>query len=612
MFWGSSCSCLTRVMVFQGFPFPNAPFRSLSSVPSSLASQTVQGSSQGSVTPQVILGKRREVPEPSTTLSEGRLKKRQKQGDARDDTEAFLIDGTNNHALPSPNQSPWHHNDRYVRKFNQNELMAYIRDSQAVSSEGDDCPIHPIFRDLSNLAAQIPCLASALQLATRFLVCRYTLPFFHQLMTYNLDILIPESQYYCRTFNHLPPSPYAESGLPRIEHNLTLRAMIAMAPHIAIEFSDGSKISDKWAYTVRKQELRHSIDNSARNISSPLQNPSSDTSLPFTGLLAQLGFQGTNTEIKLSSHFLRVSHPETDPTSVSAQQLRATFFLAVTLVHELAHAVYMLRFPPGLHHLFPPSQNLFSMGNQHLVSEDYEPFYSTQFLPELGHAWESSIFRSLSSASSIPTPTYERGGIISSLANSPAFDIGLAWSRWPSSDSALFIPNFRAQQNPHYRPIPLSRLTRHTRSGAICPRPTPRWRTIYPLPDSWIAQFFWKEFWDEINVVHPPSPSFFTTKATLTGSPNAARQLSRFTPPRKFGVRCANNEWNVDNEYDPSAADMGVEANWGLGDEGSSLNRGDDENGVVRTGQTFQWEMWKDDEMETEEDTSDDDSATTI
>ena len=533
--------------------------------------------------------------------AQGSCKRRQVR-DFREDLETVNLDGSIKGGTPKKYLGPsWHQNDSCVRRFDPQELKNFVESPGAfgglVETNIDrcdpNCPVHPLFRGLGATAAILPHFAAALRLATRFLTCRHTLPFFHQLITYPLDILIPESQFYNVIQHHMPASSYALTGLPQAEYNLTVQVLVAASQHISFVFIPSETINDKWAYTVRHYPPSHS--NISGHLRLPEQSPSpaalhipDQSCTPYTALLTSLNFQGTNVQMNLSPVFLAVLHPATYPKPTDREVLRATFFLAITLIHELAHAVYMLRVPKATASLHGCSTN-----------EEYEPFYSTQRMAELGHAFESSIFRTMSLSncggdftdpkSFQPSLPSEQGGKISSLANLHSFSLGLGWSRWPSADDVFYVNNPRTNQ-----PIPLARLTRSISTNAIIPRQAPRWRTLYILPDAWIVRFFHASFWENLDV------------PDAAGGGGIGLRSGVFVPPREFGSRCENSDWK---EGDVGVDEGGVDYG-GWGGDCESVGRGAEEEGadgqdgqgVVRSGQPWRgFGLHVDDEDEDEE-----------
>lgn len=168
---------------------------------------------------------------------------------------------------------------------------------------------------------------------------------------------------------------------------------------------------------------------------------------------------GTNVAIHLSTYFLKTRHLHTAPNATRAQTLRTAYMLAVTILHELAHAVYMCRFPAKLTAL-ESGQVIPDLSATNPDIEEYEPFYSDRRKAELDHAWETSIFRCLPSGF---------GGQILSLASSPSCHAGLAWQCWPSaSDFMIVDPYFRPSfPGQPMRPMASARLCRNVATRVV-------------------------------------------------------------------------------------------------------------------------------------------------
>lgn len=199
----------------------------------------------------------------------------------------------------------------------------------------------------------MPELYASLRLATRFLTSRQTLPFFHNLITSPLTFLQSESQYYNAPLTHLAPSLYQATGLSDTDRDLTIRTILSLAPHMDLQISPDPRLAVRWAYPERTTPPQHLATRLSSAYSSlpqlfptPAQLHDSVQAIttPFNPLLA-LNFRGTNALLNISACFLRILHPHTFPAPTQTHKLRCAFMLAVTLVHELAHAVYMCRFP---------------------------------------------------------------------------------------------------------------------------------------------------------------------------------------------------------------------------------------------------------------------------
>jgi hypothetical protein len=241
--------CLKRSMlgISFGYSIPNAPFFSYSSV----LQPAFLGPPRRTELANNTLGKRPRSYHHSPEFVDEQLRKRPRHTEP----EGYAHSGQDRRPSPSPPQAAqWHQNDRFVRKFNREELEGAVAVTPTVSSQiaqfpfGNDTefPIHPIFRSLIGL---MPELFPSLRLATRLIFSRQTLPFFHNLITSPLTLLQFESQYYNAPLTHLAPSPYQGTGLPDSERDLTLRTILSLAPHITLQVSPDPRLAVRWAYT---------------------------------------------------------------------------------------------------------------------------------------------------------------------------------------------------------------------------------------------------------------------------------------------------------------------------------------------------------------------------
>ena len=327
--------------------------------------------------------------------------------------------------------------------------------------------------------------------------------------------------------------------------------------------------------------------------------------------LRALSFRGTNALINISPLFLRMMHPHfthsprPQPESQTstggqaeegkqetttryeevsdAQRERAIFFLAITLVHELAHAVFMTRSPVlSKRNTQNPSRTRPGRagGEDAAVTTEYEPFHSSQRSAELGHAWETSVFA---------------GGKILSLAQDDHFGLGLGWMRWPGADSF-----FVRDRDGGVRAF--SRLkTRGGRDGDASGRGRGRsstnevkilgplkYETVYPLDWRYMRRFFLDGFWER--VVHGTNTASSADVAMDTDGTGIGIQA--LTPPKILGSRVRNYDW-INHRYSHRTGhtDNGMETDEGE-DDGysstcSSRTRGHDVDGVVREGQVW-------------------------
>ncbi len=301
-----------------------------------------------------------------------------------------------------------------------------------------------------------------------------------------------------------------------------------------------------------------------------------------------------------------------------AQRERAIFFLAITLVHELAHAVFMTRFPVLSKR---NTQTTSTAGLCNAEEEDaaaateYEPFHSSQRSAELGHAWETTVFA---------------GGKILSLAQDDCFGLGLGWMRWPGVDSFFVrdhnggvraLSRLRPEEGSgeHARETGMARGRKSGSEGRILG--PPKYETVYPLDWRYIRRFFLEGFWERVvHGVNTPSSTDLevdmdtdingTARGGHTQRALGMRMgmgVQAFTPPKTLGSRVRNHDW-IDPRYSSGTLypenenARGMEAD-DAGQDGyssscSSLTRGHDCQGVVRDGQLW---VASEDEEEGEE-----------
>lgn len=455
----------------------------------------------------------------------------------------------------------WHQGDRFMKKLNPVQLLSLTYPKRRLDPSnplayGDDffAPIHPLFSPLLTLSSSVPLLLPPLRLGTRFLTSRHVLPFFHTLMFSPLTILPAESQYYNTPIYHLPESPYSRdpNGLPEPLRMLTMQTLLALVTHIDIQISPDPRLTTRWAYTERSYPPSHSRSKGRyRNLRQVFEMPCDISHLhhqtifhrqdnprhrpPLTHSQTHLlthAFTGTNAQINLSPTFLTLLHPHTyssthaqsDPTI----QRRGMFLLAITLLHELAHAVYMVRIPPPT---FPLPTSPHQSPTQtpegfqaHFKSQahdetqtdpkipEYEPFYATDRKPELGHALESTLFSS---------------STITSLANDTRFRLGLGCTPLPDA-SEFYVRNFRGKVVPLTRISPASSEgVSAGESGGVRHLKAGRWEEVFVLGSEWVGKWFWREFWEGGE-----------------GGDGGGTGKCGWEGERGFGVRCENFDFD--------------------------------------------------------------------
>jgi hypothetical protein len=419
------------IKMSSGFPLPNPPFFSFSSVPSFLAQ----------VEPHDGIGKHslRECHDPDRPKVSPQKRPR------------ILASERGN--TDTSQEVPWHRNDLFIRKFDQQELRSIV-EPQGEWIWGDlTCPIHTLLHSLVGITSEVPLLNTSLYLATRFLSSRHTLAFFYNLITAPVSTLKQESRVYHMLLYHLPQFPKM-AALTKEQRMLTITAMVLLKPHISIASWPDTKLNKTWAYTERvspPEYLNHSAYSHLPAMwPMPAQSP--------TDLLRRLNFTGTNAMINYHHTFRDMLHPHTNATS--EQRMRAAYMLAITLIHELAHAVYICRFPA----LRVPAASL----RPGWSTDEREPFFGAQRKPELGHALETCLFD---------------GGKILSLGEDPEFKLGLGWQRWPDVDDVGVKHHSVENQS-----IPLVRIGSRA----------PKWETVYAIKHEWIRRQFDRGFWKRL------------------------------------------------------------------------------------------------------------------
>lgn len=131
----------------------------------------------------------------------------------------------------------------------------------------------------------------------------------------------------------------------------------------------------------------------------------------------------------------------------NSAKVRTILFLAVTLVHEMCHAMYTCNYPVDPNGTAPRLT---------------EPFYGNQRLAELGNAWESHVFR----------------GSIEPLGagTEPSLPFGLVCDSWPG------LGRHGVQ---HYHPEPNS-PAKYAVEGA----------SHFAIPNRYVQRYFTERFWD--------------------------------------------------------------------------------------------------------------------
>ncbi|KAG9691972.1 hypothetical protein KCU95_g7131, partial [Aureobasidium melanogenum] len=194
--------------------------------------------------------------------------------------------------------------------------------------------------------------------------------------------------------------------------------------------------------------------------------------LPF-GCMAMCGAGDTGSmiaigaysaKITLSNQFLGVfrrklkasqfSSPWTPGTHDESAVLRSQFAFAVTLVHEVMHALWLASNPTYVQHYAPPQPSQWV--------NPVEPFYRDGRMNELGACWETHVF-----GGNIHMLGYPHGAIM---------PYGMTTVRFPGTWE--FYPSVIDRGNP--------------RKWGY------EWVTTYPIEMKHIRKMFTNEMWDEV------------------------------------------------------------------------------------------------------------------
>lgn len=249
-------------------------------------------------------------------------------------------------------------------------------------------------------------IAHILRLASAMLQCPASIAFHVSLMFVERDHLPEPSQrhgYPCYRFRHTPHGV----GAIRPYFNMI---MARIAPHIRLRFykqtDPGFTHLTAFAVTRRNPSLRTYANG-------PVQT-------------------GTGSDIFVN--YVYIENLSKGNMSLS-QQLRLQFYMALTISHEMAHAV-----------------------NNAVSMQLYEPFYEDQRLSELGRAWETEVF----------------GGMAEMIGETDARN-PLAFAKWPTyNDKAAPTNGVRDLRGPK------------------------RYTTWYFVSMKWITDIQQQWFWDDL------------------------------------------------------------------------------------------------------------------
>jgi hypothetical protein len=343
------------------------------------------------------------------------------------------------------------------------------------------------------------------------------------------------------------------SGLTEQQRILTTDALAALTRHIRISFGSSKHDSTTWAHTKRvpTQDLNRAYQTRLQRLHSDSYQHSStalrgrqasQSTLPYhlpflqplaptpaslsaagesahgsvmaskdhnlihtrnTSLNERFGvfiddtsktlphLRGTNVAITLNPLFLRYLHKDTYPKIGYHARLYVLFFLAVTLVHELAHAVWMCR-------TAPPMENEMDIDDSdrtrfHKNKREHEPFINDDRKSELGKAWETSVFGGFG----FVEPLGQLGGASDAATSwGDLFMMGLGCRQWPD-DGESFVEVGDGKRK-RYRPF--ARLW-EDQEGESTPQPLsgPRTTKLRILPFEFVYNFFDYRFWDWVD-----------------------------------------------------------------------------------------------------------------
>jgi hypothetical protein len=313
----------------------------------------------------------------------------------------------------------WHGNDQYLRNFNYAELRWAVNAFDAPrASLGDlDNEIHPLFAGLTIYPGLIP----ALRLASCYLISPSLLPFWYALLFGEFQSIPELSTLFGGTISEFRIQ-YREFSLDQVVQ--VQKMLLNASKMITIGFQTESidKV-DVWGHTLRHWNSVPGFD---------------ATRMP----------PGLTSNMYLNPEFLTVlNNPQIYFTPES--RVRASFMLAHTLLHELAHALRNMRVP--CHQC-----------NEQL---DFEPFFHDQREAEVGRALETFLF----------------GGRISAFQGRIDARYGLCFNKWPD-----LSPDRYVRRHGTGSPIPLARTPQKK-----------KWQTLYAIPHWWVQQQFSRSFWGE-------------------------------------------------------------------------------------------------------------------
>lgn len=197
---------------------------------------------------------------------------------------------------------------------------------------------------------------------------------------------------------------------------------------------------------AKTQHALKALADSTYLVFDPKENPGDwgFTSRYFTKRVAP-GFPGTACDININTLLLRAlqSHHLT-----ISERLRVQYFLALAVVHEVAHAAHMARTA-----MLGSPRPSGTYRNEQWV---HEPFFERDILAECGHAWEQNVLN----GSQVP------------FEGNPECRFGLQFEKWPGSQGVS--PDIPTRRKPK------------------------GWSTIYALPMWFVQAMFTDKHWEDV------------------------------------------------------------------------------------------------------------------
>ncbi|KAI9747447.1 MAG: hypothetical protein M4579_007463 [Chaenotheca gracillima] len=365
-------------------------------------------------------------------------------------------------STPRPNRPiiAWLPRDPILAQFKHHQLVTYgaLEHPDAVYPPMMETPLHPIFN--RHLFGSISdgywsLIQPALKLATKLITNSAAMPFWHAILCGPL-MRLPDDP-----LPHPPPSSLF-SRLPASEKNPTRAkgdaAGALTGEQVVATLSTLGLYRDmiEWRFCELPGWICGQSQRSMK--AHPLGGNGCNVKLNFRYLAAL-----EPSDIHTYTDHSGVTLPPTryGPRTPS-RMLRISFALAITLCHELAHAIWMGRsgplFPYGAG--TPPHSH--PLQPSPLPPCEYEPYFEDDKLTELGYAWEQTAF----------------GGRIYSFSNDFSCQFGIYFERWPPGADAS--------------------LEWGAALASICRGPPDRAHTTHWLvPMTHVRALFTNSFWEE-------------------------------------------------------------------------------------------------------------------